>query len=53
MSNYIQAFDDRLRNLFQIKAAEFTRYAEEEPGTALITTQLAGLYQDLIEALSH
>jgi hypothetical protein len=53
MSNYIQAFEERLLTLFQRKAAEFTRYAEDEPRTALITTQLAGLYQDLIESLNH
>ena len=53
MTNYIQSFEDRLRVLFQKKAAEFSKYAEEEPSTACVTTQLAGLYQDLFEAMGH
>jgi len=53
MNNHIQSFDERLRNLFQRKAAEFSRYAEEEPSTAIVTIQLAGLYQDLAESVSH
>jgi len=53
MKNYIQTFEERLRSIFQLKAAEFSRYAEEEPATAIVTTQLAGLYEELAEALSH
>ncbi len=51
MKNHVQTFEDRLRNLFQKKAAEFSRYAEEEPSTAIVTGQLAGLYEDLIKGL--
>ncbi len=53
MKTYVQTFEERLRSLFQRKAAEFSRYAEEEPSTAIVTVQLAGLYEDLVEALSH
>jgi hypothetical protein len=53
MTNYIQTFDERLRILFQRKAAEFSKYAEDEPSTACVTIQLAGLYQDLVDAMRH
>lgn len=53
MTNYVQAFEERLRLLFQRKAAEFSKYAEDEPSTACVTIQLAGLYQDLVEAMGH
>jgi len=53
MKNYVKTFEERLRLLFQMKAAEFSRYAEEEPKTACVTIQLAGLYQDLVEAMGH
>ena len=53
MNNYIRVFEERLLTTFQRKALEFSRYAEEEPSTAIVTSQLAGLYQDLVEALSH
>ncbi len=53
MNNHVQAFEERLRALFQKKAAEFKRFAEEEPSTAIVTGQLAGLYKDLAEAMAH
>jgi hypothetical protein len=53
MKDLIQAFEDRLRGLFESKAAEFAKYAEEEPTSAVVTIQLAGLYRDLAEAISH
>jgi hypothetical protein len=53
MNTYIQAFDERLRDVFEQKAAEFSRYAEEDPTKAIVTAQLAGLYKDLVEALRH
>lgn len=53
MNQFVLAFEERLRLVFQRKAAEFSRHAEEEPATAFVTVQLAGLYQDLVEALSH
>jgi len=52
MNQFVQAFEERLRVVFQRKAAEFNRYAENEPNTAFVTEQIAGLYQDLVEALS-
>jgi hypothetical protein len=53
MNSYIHSFEERLRSLFTEKAAEFSKYAEEQPATAMVTGQLAGLYNDLVEALSH
>lgn len=53
MNNYIQVFEEKLLSTFERKAQEFSRYAEEEPSTAMVTSQLAGLYQDLVRALSH
>lgn len=50
-TDYIQEFEQRLLGLFERKAEEFTRYAEEQPNTAIVTTQLAGLYKDLAEAM--
>jgi hypothetical protein len=53
MNNYVHTFEERLRSLFTEKAAEFSKYAEEQPATAIVTGQLAGLYKDLVEALNH
>ncbi len=53
--NYIEAFEERLRSLFRKRAEEFSRYAEEEKEgpRAAVTHQLASIYSDLAEALSH
>jgi hypothetical protein len=53
MNTHIQSLEERLKSLFQRKAAEFSRYADEDPSTAIVTSQLAGLYQDLAEAITH
>jgi hypothetical protein len=53
MNNYIQDFQDRLRQLFESKAAEFSQNAAAENTPTFVTTQLAGLYKDLAEAMSH
>lgn len=53
MNQFVQAFEERLRVAFQRKAAEFDRYTDDEPKTAFVAAQIAGLYQDLVEALSH
>jgi len=53
MPNHVKTFHERLLQLFERKAAEFSKYAEEEPKTAIVTTQLAGLYKDLAEALTR
>jgi hypothetical protein len=50
----INGFESRLLDIFQNKANEFTKYAEEAPtNTAMVASQLAGLYRDLAEAMSH
>ena len=48
MKPYVKNFEDRLAGLFERKAAEFTRYSEEQPSTAMVTRQLADLYKDLL-----
>lgn len=47
MKPHVKNFEDRLVGLFERKAAEFSRYAEEQPKTAIVTLQLADLYRDL------
>jgi len=51
MPNHVKEFEERLLGLFERKAAEFSRYAEEQPNTAIVTAQLAGLYKELAEAM--
>ena len=51
MRPYIKEFDERLRGLFEKKAEEFSRYAEEQPKTAIVTAQLATLYKELAESI--
>lgn len=48
MREHVKAFDDRLAGLFERKAAEFARHAEEQPKTAVVTLQLADMYRDLL-----
>lgn len=47
MNDYIHNFNSRLQGIFEIKAQEFTKYSEENPSTAVVASQLAGLYADL------
>lgn len=51
MKPYVKSFEERLIGLFERKAEEFSRFAEERPQTAVVTTQLAGLYKDLAESM--
>lgn len=37
--------------MFERKAEEFTRFAEEQPRTKLVASQLADLYRDLAEIM--
>ncbi len=53
MNDHIQQFNTRLINIFETKAQEFTKYSEENPSTAIIAAQLAGLYADLAELMKH
>jgi hypothetical protein len=48
MKPYVKNFEDRLAGIFEKKAAEFARYSEEQPATAIVTRQLADLYKDLL-----
>jgi hypothetical protein len=51
MRPYIKEFEERLRGMFERKAEEFTRFAEEQPRTKLVASQLADLYRDLAEIM--
>jgi len=51
MNDHVKNFEQRLIGLFERKAEEFTRYSQEDPKTASVTSQLAGLYQDLVEVM--
>lgn len=51
MNDHIEAFQSRLRKIFENKAEEFHRYAEENPATAPVTSQLEGLYNDLARVM--
>jgi len=53
MKELIEAFDERLRGLFESKAAEYMRNAEIEPNSAGVTNYLADIYRELAEAISH
>ena len=51
MRPYIKEFDERLRGMFEKKAEEFSKYAEEQPRTAMVASQLADLYKDLAQIM--
>ncbi|MFN8657013.1 MAG: hypothetical protein U0105_11800 [Candidatus Obscuribacterales bacterium] len=51
MKPYVKSFEDRLIGIFEQKAEEFSRFAEERPQTAIVTNQLAGLYRDLVASM--
>ena len=51
MNEHIQNFNKRLIGIFETKAEEFTKYSQENPGTAIVAAQLAGLYLDLAELM--
>jgi len=52
-NEHIEALQSRLTELFNTKAAEFNRYSEENPHTAQITTQVAGMYEDLARVFKN
>lgn len=51
MRPYVKEFEERLIDLFERKAQEFTRFAEERPQTRIVANQLADLYRDLAEVM--
>jgi hypothetical protein len=48
-NEHARALDTRLLGIFEHKILEFTKFSEENPGTASITMMIAGLYRDLAE----
>jgi hypothetical protein len=51
MSPHIKEFEERLRGIFERKAEEFSKYAEEQPRTAVVASQIADLYRDLAQIM--
>lgn len=51
MSPHIKEFEDRLRGMFERKAEEFSRFAEEQPKAAIVASQIADLYRDLAQIM--
>lgn len=51
MNEHVKNFNTRLISIFEIKAQEFTKHSEENPTTAKVTAELAGLYSDLVEVM--
>ncbi len=51
MRSYVKEFEERLITLFERKAQEFTKFAEERPQTSMVANQLADLYRDLAELM--
>lgn len=53
MNEHAEALKARLTQIFETKAEEFSRYSEDNPQTAIVTTQLAGLYEDLVQVMQR
>ncbi|HEY9679215.1 MAG TPA: hypothetical protein V6C76_14495 [Drouetiella sp.] len=51
MDEYIKSFNKRLIGIFEAKAEEFTKHSQENPATAGVTAELAGMYSDLVEVM--
>lgn len=51
MNPYVREFEERLRGQFEKKAEEFSKYAVEQPRTAMVANQLADLYKDLAQIM--
>ena len=53
MNKHIKALEERLIGLFERKMVEFKKYSEENPSSAPVTSQLAFLYAELVDAIKH
>jgi hypothetical protein len=51
--DHIQNFNTRLIGLFETKAEEFKQFSAENPATAPVANQLAGLYTDLATLMKN
>jgi hypothetical protein len=51
MRPYVKEFEERLLVLFEKKAEEFTKFAEEQPRAQMVASQLADLYRDLAQIM--
>ncbi len=51
MSPYVLEFEERLRGIFERKAEEFSKFAEEQPKAAMVAEQIADLYRDLAQIM--
>ena len=50
---HIQNFNTRLKGIFETKAEEFTKFSQENPSTAPVAAQLAGLYSELAQLMER
>ena len=50
---HINNFNTRLIGIFETKAEEFTKFSAENPSTAPVAAQLAGLYSDLAALMKN
>jgi hypothetical protein len=51
MNDHIEKFQEKLIGHFENKAEEFNKRTKENPAIANITSELAGLYQDLAKVM--
>lgn len=52
MNKHAELLQDRLRQLFENKATEFVKFAQDNPNTAVVTSQIAEMYTDLARVMS-
>lgn len=51
-TTHMQEFNQRLLGMFERKAEEFSRFAEEQPTrTAAVASQIADMYRELAESM--
>jgi hypothetical protein len=51
MNEHVNNFNQRLIGIFETKAEEFTKHSQENPATAKVTAEIAGLYADLVQVM--
>jgi len=50
-ANRVAKFHEKLIGLFETKAEEFAKRSEDNPAIANVTSEIAGLYQDLAKVM--
>ncbi|MBP7863293.1 hypothetical protein KA183_16525 [bacterium] len=52
MNKHAESLHDRLRQLFETKATEFVKFSQDNPNTAVVTSQIAEMYTDLAKVMT-